>query len=261
VIDATRRHGFDGIELNVEESGPLSLETSPDDATRIAERVRRAGLEIPAVASGLYWTRSLSSENPAERQAGLGLARQQIRLAAAMRVTHILVVPGGVDVFFMPERPRVPYETAYKNAQQSLRLLAEEAEAAKVVLCLENVWSRFLLSPIEFARFIDDIQSLLVRAYFDAGNVLAFGYPEDWIRVLGTRISRVHVKDFKRAVATPDGFCLPGEGDVNWSGVMASLRATAYDGWLTAEVFKGRGEDPEDFLTRLAAAMDRVMRQ
>jgi hexulose-6-phosphate isomerase len=170
-------------------------------------------------------------------------------------------VPGGVDVFFMPDRSWVPYETAYKNAQQSLRLLAEEAEAAKVVLCLENVWNRFLLSPIEFARFIDDIQSLLVRAYFDVGNVLAFGYPEDWIKVLGTRISRVHVKDFKRAVATADGFCLPGEGDVDWAGVMAALRATAYDGWLTAEVFKGQGEDPDHFLTRLATAMDLVMRQ
>ena len=258
VIEATCRHGFDGLELNVEESGDLGLETTPAEAATVAERVGAAGLEIPALATGLYWTRSLSSPDEDERQAGLTVARQQMRLAAAMGVDHLLVVPGAVDVFFLPDKPPVPYETAWQQAQRSLVTLADEAEAHKVVLCLENVWNRFLLSPLEFRRFIDEIDSLLVRAYFDVGNVFQFGQPDDWIGLLGSRISRVHVKDFKRSVGTADGFCDLEEGEIDWAAVVKALREAGYDSFLTAELFPAKGVDPDDFLAKTAASIERI---
>ncbi len=259
VAAAVAAHGFEGLELNLEESGDLNLETTEEEAAAVAQTVRRAGLKIPALATGLYWAKSLSSQDETERQAALGVARQQIKLACAMGVTHILVVPGAVDVFFMPEKPPVFYGDAYRTAHRSLMTLAEEAEAAKIVVCLENVWNRFLLSPLEFARFIDEVQSLLVRAYFDVGNVFAFGYPEDWIRILSTRVSRVHVKDFKRSVGTADGFCQIGDGEIAWPAVMAAFKEVRYDGWLTAELFPGKGVDPNAFLAKTSAAIDRLL--
>jgi hexulose-6-phosphate isomerase len=258
-IAATKRHGFDGLELNLEESGDLSLDTPSDVLTAAADKVRAAGLDIPAIATGLYWTRSLSSPDDVERQAGLEVARKQMRMATAMDVNHLLIVPGAVDVFFLPDKKPVPYEVAYRNAQRSLRTLADEAEASKLVLCLENVWNRFLLSPLEFRRFLDEIDSLLVRAYFDVGNVYEFGHPDDWIRILGARVSRVHVKDYKRSVGTAAGFTGLGKGEIDWPGVMRALVEVGYDSWITAELFRGKDEDPHTFLAETSAAMDVIL--
>lgn len=258
VIDAATRHGFDGLELNLEEKGDLGLNTTPEEAAAVAKRVRHAGLRIPALATGLYWTRSLSAPDEDERQAGLAVARQQMRLAAAMEVDHLLVVPGAVDVFFLPDKRWVPYETAWQQAIRSLVTLADEAEAHKVILCLENVWNRFLLSPLEFRRFVDEVDSLLVRVYFDVGNVFQFGHPEDWIAILGSRISRVHVKDFKRSIGTADGFRDLEEGEIDWKAVVRALRGVGYEGWLTAELFPSKGSEPHAFLAKTSKSLDRI---
>lgn len=259
VIEAALRHGFTGLELNLEETGDLGLETTDAEAATVAERVRAAGLDIPAIATGLYWTRSLSAPDDIERHAALAVARQQMRVAAAMGVTHILVVPGAVDVFFLTDKPPVPYEQVYEHAQRSLSVLINEAEAQKIVLCIENVWNRFLLSPLEFRRFIDEIDSLLLRAYFDVGNVFQFGMPDDWIRLLGPRVSRVHVKDYKRSVGTADGFRDLEEGEIDWAAVMTALREIGYDGWITAELFPKTGQDPNAFLAKTSASMGRIL--
>jgi hexulose-6-phosphate isomerase len=259
VIAAALRHGFAGLELTLEETGDLGLDTTPESAAALAATVRAAGLDIPSLATGLYWGRSLSSPDEEERQAALQVARHQMRMAAAMDISHLLVVPGAVDVFFMPDKLPVPYETAWQQAQRSLMTLADEAEANKLVICLENVWNRFLLSPLEFRRFVDEIDSLLVRVYFDVGNCFAFGYPDDWVRILGSRISRVHIKDFKRSVGTADGFCDLEAGEIDFAAMMSALREISYDGWITTELFPGK-TDPEPFLAKISASMDRILK-
>src|SRR5690606_16928419 len=103
-----------------------------------------------------------------------------------------------------------------------------------VQVCVENVWNKFLLSPLEMRGFLDGLKSSSVGSYFDVGNVLATGYPEHWIQLLGSRIKRVHFKDYRRAVGTADGFCDLLSGDVNWPGVVSALCSIGYDGWVTA---------------------------
>ena len=132
--------------------------------------------------------------------------------------------------------------------------LAPFAEELGVTLGVENVWNKFLLSPLEMRDFLDKIGSPRVKSYFDVGNVVATGYPEQWIRILGERIARVHFKDFQRDVATLDGFCDLLEGDADYAAVMRELRAVGYDGPVAAEFF-----DVEDDLPKIAAAMDRIL--
>jgi L-ribulose-5-phosphate 3-epimerase len=115
------------------------------------------------------------------------------------------------------------------------------------VIAIENVWNRFLLSPVEFANLIDRVGSRFVGAYFDVGNVVAFGFPEDWVATLGERIKRVHAKDYDAAKAGLAGFCPLGEGSVDWAKVTAALREVGYAGPLT---FEGGG-DPVDICRRL----------
>ncbi|MCS7066570.1 MAG: sugar phosphate isomerase/epimerase, partial [Fimbriimonadales bacterium] len=150
--------------------------------------------------------------------------------------------------------PDVPYDVAYARAQDALKRLAPEAEQRRVYIAVENVWNRFLLSPLEMARFIDEIGSEWVSVYFDAGNVLAFGYPQHWIRILGKRIKRVHVKDFRTDIGNIQGFCNPLQGDLPWMEVRAALESVGYEGYITAEV-SGYRAFPELGLRHIADAL------
>ncbi len=72
--------------------------------------------------------------------------------------------------------------------------------------------------------FVDQFHRPWLQTHFDIGNVMQYGYPQDWILTLGTRIKRTHVKDYKLSTRTEQGrFVDLLEGDVDWKGVMAAL--------------------------------------
>ncbi len=102
------------------------------------------------------------------------------------------------------------------------------ASGFRVQIGIEEVWNKFLLSPLEFNRYVDEFQSPTVKAYFDVGNVVFYGYPQDWIRTLGRRIARLHLKDFKvdRDAGTFEWKNL-GEGDIDWVEVRKAPRRGA----------------------------------
>ena len=108
----------------------------------------------------------------------------------------------------------------------------------KVIIGIEEVWNKFLLSPLEFARYIDEFQSPWIRAYFDVGNVAISGYPQDWIRTLGKRIVKVHIKDFSFRKRVPDSPPLL-EGDIDFKAVHAALADIGYQGTATVELNGG----------------------
>ena len=146
-----------------------------------------------------------------------------------MGVDTTLVVPGIVNA-------DIPYDAAYDRAQACLAEIEPFAKSAGVAVGVENVWNKFLLSPLEFARFIDELDSEYIGAYFDVGNVLLYGFPDSWIRILGSRIKKIHVKDFKTGIGNGSGFCNPLQGDVPWYKVCAALKEIGYDEYITGEV-------------------------
>jgi hexulose-6-phosphate isomerase len=193
------------------------------------------------------------------REQGRDLVRRMINAAPVMGTDAILVVPGAVDVFFMPDAPVIDYRDAWSRATDAIASLAPEAEKAGVKLGIENVWNRFLLSPMEMAQFVDQFKSKAVGAYFDVGNVMLLGYPEQWIRILGSRIIRVHVKDFKRAVGNANGFVDLLGGDVNWPGVTKALREIGYNGFVTAEMIPAYTHYPEVLIENTGRAMRAIL--
>jgi L-ribulose-5-phosphate 3-epimerase len=246
-LRAAKESGFDAIEFNMELEGALTPQTSDAEARTIRQMAEEIGIALSALSTGVHWGTPFTHPEASVRERAMELCRQQLRLAAALGVDAILVVPGVVT-------PDVPYDVAYSRAQQALRQLAPEAERLRVTIAVENVWNRFLLSPLEMARFIDEIGSEWVGVYFDAGNVLAFGYPQQWIRILGQRIRRVHVKDFRTDIGNLQGFTNPLQGDVPWLEVRAALEAIGYTGYITAEV-SGYRAFPELGLRHIADAL------
>lgn len=246
-LDEAVSAGFEGIEFNMSETGPLSVDSAEGEWRGLSDAAAGAGVELTSLSCGLGWAYPLTSEKPEVRDRGMAILRAELQAAAWMGVDAVLCVPGVVT-------PDVPYDTAYERAQSALRSAAEFAGSVGVRIGVENVWNRFLLSPLEMARFVDEIGSEWVRAYFDAGNVLQTGYPQHWVRVLGERIVRLHVKDFRGSVGNIGGFCNILQGDLDWGALKASLTKVCYDGWVIAEV-DGYPRAPETGLRHITESL------
>jgi hexulose-6-phosphate isomerase len=141
---------------------------------------------------------------------------------------------------------------------EALKALSGYAEEKKVFIGVENVWNKFLLSPLEMAAFIDETGSNYVKAYFDAGNVLQFAYPQHWVEVLGKRIAKIHIKDFDGGIGNITGFKPLLQGDMPWAALMAALKAVHYDGYVTAELGAYRTH-PSQLIRDTSAAMDYIL--
>lgn len=228
--------GFEGFEIDLSESGPVNLSSTQEDLHAVRRMVEDVGLQLSGLATGLYWGANGASADEKTRANAAAILRKQLWCAHELGIDAVLVVPGAVGVDFIPDCEVVPYAAVYERATEFIRGVLPEAERLKVRIGIENVWNKFLTSPLEMRAFIDQFQSDYVGAYFDVGNVLATGYPEHWIEILESRIVRVHFKDYRRAVGSADGFCDLLSGDVNWPATIKALRAVPYKGWVTAEM-------------------------
>lgn len=256
-FERARAAGFDGIELGINAQGWVGLPPPFDEPDRAAQLARGVGVELPSV-SGPGILDLFPRETEEVLPEIVARVDQGCQAARALGATAMLQIPGFVQIMWDPESPVIPYDVAWERALTIYRALAPVAERHGVTLCVENVWNRFLLSPREMREFVDAVGSPAVRVYFDIGNVVVSGFPEQWLRILGPRIERIHLKDFRASVGTLDGFVMLLEGDVNWAEVMAAVREIGYDGYLTAEYGPYR-HGPETLLAHLSASMDRII--
>ncbi len=251
--------GFDGVEVALDEKGPVSLESTKEEILEVKKIAEEAGIELYSVASGLYWTYNYTSDKEENRQKAKEITKKQLEVAAWLGCDTILVVPGAVNVIFDPQSETIEYDVAYERAVSALKELAPYAEELKVSIGVENVWNKFLLSPLEMRNFIDEINSDYVGSYFDVGNVLYSGYPEHWIKILNKRIKKVHFKDYRRNVGSLDGFVDLLAGDIDYIGVKKALDNIGYDGWATAEMLPPYAQYPETILYNTSNSMDKIL--
>ena len=234
--------GFEGVEISACES--------LDDLQKLQTAAQNAGLEIHSIMAGTGGAQPLSSPDQAAREtteANIAFAIEQAQIVGA---DTVLVIPGVVS-------KEVSYEQAWQRSLPHMKNLAPIAEKANVVLAVENVWNKFLLSPLEFRRYVEEVGSSHVKVYFDCGNILLYGFPDQWIRSLSTLIQRVHVKDFRLG---DRNFCYLLQGDVPWKEVMAALRETGYDGYLTVEnEVPPYPSAPEQTVHDASAALSRII--
>lgn len=240
-LRVARSVGFEGVEV-----GPVY---DPAEARRMREAADAAGVVLHSVIYG-GWHAPLSSEDPAVIAKAQQEIRDALRCAAIMGCDGLLLVPAVVNA-------KTPYADAMRRSRANIRPLVSAAARAKVRILIEPVWNNFLLSPLEFAAYVDSFRSEWVQAYFDVGNVVRFGWPQDWIRTLGGRIRKVHLKDFKGGpgLGTGGQWVPLLEGSIDWPEVRRALRDIGYAGWVTTEV----GGGDEAYLTDLRQRVERIL--
>lgn len=207
--------------------------TEPDQskAEEIKKAADAANLRIDSVMNMDHWKYPLSSGDPAVVEKSLAGMRTSLHNAKLWGAGTVLLVPAVVN-------PQTSYREAWTRSQTEIRKLLPLAEELKIVIAIEEVWNKFLLSPLEMAKYIAEFQSPWVKAWFDVGNVVFYGYPQDWIRTLGKTIVDVHLKDFKRK---DDGYAWVnlGDGDIDWPAVRQAFADIAYSGSVIVELHAG----------------------
>ncbi|MFN8219138.1 MAG: sugar phosphate isomerase/epimerase family protein [Fimbriimonadales bacterium] len=258
-IRAAHDNGFPAVELCIGEGGKLNTDATEEYCRDIVAEANRLGVKIMSTASGLYWSRALGDAGATERARALDDLEKMLQISAWLGAKTHLTIPGAVEVFFMPDRPIYEYDQVYTDAIEGLRKALPTAERLEVRMGIENVWNKFLLSPVEMSAFIDQFESPWVGAYVDVANILPYGYPEQWLRILGQRVVGVHFKDFRKAVGTIEGFVDLLEGDVNWPEVMNALREIGYSGPVVGEMIPYYRHCPEVRVANTSRAMDAIL--
>ena len=253
--------GFEGIELALGTAGEISMTSTDAELLSIKAYAQELGIAIPSISSGLCWADSLAADDPAERQRAHDMIVRQLYCAKMLGAETILIIPGSVSVEFVPQWPVIPYDVVYERALEEVKRLAPIAEEYGVEIGLENVWNKFLLSPLEMRNFIDAVGSRWVGAYFDVGNVVFSGYPEHWIRILGNRIKKVHFKDYRRNPGTLNAFVDLLSGDVNWPEVMKAFHDIGYEGWAAGEMIPQYAYASDQIIFNTSASVERILNE
>jgi len=233
VFAVSKQAGYDAVELNLYEGSDsigLHVDITAARAEAIGKQAQDHGVQLRSLSCGLFGSMPLSSPDESVRARGRKLIEKQIELAALLGIRSILVIPGFVN-------NDVSYEDCYSRSLEEMKKIVPLAERRHVLVGIENVGNRFLLSPLEMIRYIDALDSTHVGSYFDVGNVLPFGgIPQMWIRLLRRRIFNVHVKDFRLRIGNPSGLVPLLSGDTDWQQVREALLEVGYDDTVTAEV-------------------------
>jgi len=268
LFKTAKEAGFDTIELNMTDKRDTSvitddlglidtdilpLNVTQESLLEIKKTSESFELPISSISTSLHWTYPLNHEEVHIREKGKEIARKMIEICAFLGGDCVLVVPGVVT-------EKNDYEACYQFALEALIELSEFAKEHDVIIGVENVWNKFLLSPLEMRQFIDEIDHSHVKAYFDAGNVLQFGFPEQWIKILGHRIVKVHIKDFNRGIGNITGFTTLLNGDMDWRTLMIALKEINYTDEITCELSPYR-TNPIQLAFDTSRAMDYILNQ
>lgn len=223
--------------------------TEPDEhkAEEMKKAADAANIRIDSVMNVDHWKYPLSSGDSAVVEKSLAGMRTSLRNAKVWGSDAVLLVPAVVN-------PQTSYRDAWTRSQAQIRKLIPLAEELKVIIAIEEVWNKFLLSPLEMVQYVGEFQSAWIQAWFDVGNVVLYGYPQDWIHTLGKTIVKVHLKDFKRR---EDGYAWVnlGDGDIDWTAVRQAFADIGYTGSVIAELEHGN----EAYLGDVSRRIDRLL--
>ena len=232
-----KRAGYEGVEVPTIED--------PAQVDEFKQAASETGIKIHSIMNSKHWRYPFSSSDPEMVKTGMEGMKTSLDNARAFGADTVLLVPAVVN-------PETSYKDAYVRSQKYIRELLPLEKELNIIIAIENVWNKFLLSPLELARYVDEFESPYLKAYFDCGNIALYGYPHDWIRTLGRRIVNVHIKGFH---VKEFKFVNLGDGTIDWLEVRRAFSDIGYSGYMGAELKSG----DEAYLTDVRRRMDQII--
>lgn len=257
-LAAAKNAGFEAIEFNVDAVGrsehSFTIHSTDEEILAVGELVKKYGLVVPSISSDQSagkWP--LCDEE--SRQFLFAVTEKQLRVAKLLGADTILTVPGGMQNGMLLSESRA-------NSIKNMRDFLPVIEKYGVKVGVENVGNTFFLSPYDVLSFIEEVGSDMVGSYLDLGNMFSFSDPIHWIDIIGDKIFKIHVKDYKRTSTVNKGgaYVQLLEGDIDFKRCMQLLKKVGFDGYLTAEF--GRlhpGISDEDYINSIAAS-DKIIK-
>ena len=249
---------YDGVEPVLSEDGYLNPGMAKSEVMEIKKIADANGLEIPSVGVWSLWANNPVSNDISIRKRAEDIMERQLEFASILGANTILVIPGYTQCDFVKNPEKVSYDAAYDRAYELFSKLEKKAGEYKVSIGIENVWNKFLLSPLEIKKFLEDIHSEYVGAYFDIGNVMYIGDPSDYIRILGKYIKKIHVSDYRVNQSGLGAFVDIFAGDVDFIDVIKAIKSIAYNDYLTLEMLPNYSRFPELSICSNKPAMDKL---
>lgn len=261
-FELAKEAGFDGVEINFNEKGEFSAESSDKEIKQIAALAKKSGIAISGVCSFLFWPYCLTHNDPAKRKRGLELADRMIEAAHLLGTDNLLCVPGAVYAPWMENFDPVPNDVCERRAKAAVRKMIPKAEKLRISINIENIFANgFLFSPQEMNAFVDGFKSKHVQIHFDTGNIMHYQFPEHWVPILGKRIKNIHLKEWdkRNKEFNLTTFRTLLDGTTNWPAVIQSLDKIGYRGYLTFEYFHPHMHYPEALVWQTSDALDRML--
>ena len=252
-IKQAKSHGFDALELAISNQGVLTTSATQNECQKIRQQIDGSGLFVDSLASGMSWAINPTSDDEAMRKQSVALHKDALKVASYLDCKALLYVPGVVKSPISSEIVR--YDRALERARKAIDELLPIAEDLDIDICIENVWNGLFYSPIELRDFVDSFNSEKLGVYLDIGNLIGYQqYPPHWVELLGPRIKRVQIKDYRENFDWTGSFsfCDLGAGDVPWQETIKSLKQIGYKGTVIAEMLPW----DETLLARTSSAMD-----
>lgn len=215
-IEVRSAWGINVVDLDDERLGELRA------------AIGAASFQVSAVASPIGKVDvSLDAELEVAR------LRRVIKVAHALDATHI-------RIFSFFRRAGVPVESIRDDVLVRLRLLADEAERAGIVLLHENEKDIYGDTPERVLDLVESVGSPALRLAWDNANFVQVGVRpfSDGYRMLRPYVDYLQVKD---AVATTAEVVPAGEGDGELRETLTALRDDGYAGFASLEPHLAQG--------------------
>jgi len=229
-LDYAKNTGFDCVELQIRDIWTEDIRDPEHEADRVAEEVRRRGLQVSALAAGNDFV--LLDGEKIHRQ--VERMRRVCQLARRLG-TQILRTEGGSP------KDEVP-ETRWVEAMATcLKQCIPFAEEMDVYLAVDNHGLVTNDGDRELLLF-KEVDSNRVGANLDTMNYRWFGHDVDtvhrFIKEVAPYAFHIHMKDGIGSRSEYIGAVL-GEGELDIPRALKDIRDAGYDGTFTVE-YEGR---------------------
>lgn len=240
---ATRQHGYDFMELSLDETDEKIARLKGDGARELAGLVHETGTPVLTMCLSGNRRFPIGSEDDDIRNFGIQMIRDAVDYALVMGI-RIVQLAGYDEYYNTCDTP-----ATNERFRTALYEAVEYAAARAVMLAIENVDTSFMNDLRKINRYIEEVNSPWLKIYPDIANLRAAGLSNKEVlqnmRETAGNIIAWHIKDGKKGVLREVNY---GDGIVDFPAFFGELHRQGFQGLMVMEMWAQQNSDPIAYL-------------